>query len=183
MTNDTTRNRLIQASALLFRQKGYNGVGVSEILAAANAPKGSLYHHFPNGKADLATAAAQWTLSGMIYIIDDAFKDKTKWQEGVRHFVGKLAKLFDVLEHQETCPVKAMLFDGPDDKAFQDVSSSIFERWQNQLQMHATKLGLSDKDAQDEAEMLLIAIEGAWTLARVRKDSGILRKIPDRFFG
>jgi TetR/AcrR family transcriptional repressor of lmrAB and yxaGH operons len=182
MSEDTTRKRLVQTAALLFRQKGYNGVGLAEILAAADAPKGSLYHHFPNGKADLARAAAEWTSSGMLRIIDDAFADKTDWRDGVAHFVGKLAKLFDILEHRDSCPIKAMLFDGPDDTMFRDVSDQIFRAWAARLQGHAERLGLPEAEAHEQAETLLIAVEGAWTLARARRDSGVLRKIPQRMF-
>ena len=42
-----TKDRLIRAAADLFRTRGYHGVGVADVLAAAHAPKGSLYHHFP----------------------------------------------------------------------------------------------------------------------------------------
>ena len=53
-----TKDRLILAAATLFRTRGYHGVGLADVLAEAKAPKGSLYHHFPNGKSDLALAAA-----------------------------------------------------------------------------------------------------------------------------
>ena len=48
----STKERLVRTACALFRQRGYSGVGVAEILTAAQAPKGSLYHHFPNGKSD-----------------------------------------------------------------------------------------------------------------------------------
>ena len=51
------RGRLIGAAAKLFQEKGYAATGLSEILDAASAPKGSLYHHFPGGKAELGAAA------------------------------------------------------------------------------------------------------------------------------
>ena len=74
----TTRSRLVESAARLFRQKGYNGTGLSEVLEAARAPKGSLYHHFPKGKADLALAAADWTSDVVLRVIDEttlAFAD------------------------------------------------------------------------------------------------------------
>lgn len=54
---DSTRARLIAASLRLMQCHGYGGAGVAAILEAANAPKGSLYHHFPTGKEGLAIAA------------------------------------------------------------------------------------------------------------------------------
>ncbi len=56
----TTRERLTRAALELFQMRGYHAVGVSEILARAGAPKGSLYHHFPGGKAALAEASIDW---------------------------------------------------------------------------------------------------------------------------
>jgi TetR/AcrR family transcriptional regulator, lmrAB and yxaGH operons repressor len=60
MTPDpSTRARLIASAVQLFQAKGYAGVGIAEILTAANAPKGCLYHHFPFGKEGLAVAAVE----------------------------------------------------------------------------------------------------------------------------
>ena len=42
-----TRDRIIDASADLLRRQGYAGTGVKQIVTAAKAPFGSVYHHFP----------------------------------------------------------------------------------------------------------------------------------------
>jgi TetR/AcrR family transcriptional repressor of lmrAB and yxaGH operons len=47
----------LRAAIRSFQQRGYHGTGLSEVLADAEAPKGSLYHHFPEGKAQLGVAA------------------------------------------------------------------------------------------------------------------------------
>jgi len=44
----------------LFQANGFHATGVVEILARAEAPKGSLYHHFPGGKEQLGIAALNW---------------------------------------------------------------------------------------------------------------------------
>ena len=46
-----TRDRIVTASAELFRRKGYTGTGLKPIAAEAGAPFGSIYHFFPGGKA------------------------------------------------------------------------------------------------------------------------------------
>jgi AcrR family transcriptional regulator len=53
------RERILRAAIRLFQQRGYHGAGLSEILADAEAPRGSLFHHFPNGKAQLGVAAIE----------------------------------------------------------------------------------------------------------------------------
>jgi TetR/AcrR family transcriptional repressor of lmrAB and yxaGH operons len=53
----TTRERLIKAMSDALQRRGLHGVGLNDVLRAANAPKGVLYHHFPGGKTALAVAA------------------------------------------------------------------------------------------------------------------------------
>ena len=53
----TTRERIVEASAELFRRQGYTATGVKQIVTAARAPFGSIYHHFPGGKEQLGAEA------------------------------------------------------------------------------------------------------------------------------
>jgi AcrR family transcriptional regulator len=177
----STRDRLVQAAAELFRRQGYHATGLSEVLAAAQAPKGSLYHHFPDGKADLARAAADWTADLLIRIFDDAFGPARDWQGGATTLCHKLARLFDIAAEANACPISALLFDGPGDERFRAHADAVFARLHGALAAHAQRLGEPDPAAQ--AETLVILVEGGWTLARARRDSGVLRQLPARLFG
>ena len=48
----------------LFRRQGYAGTGLNDIVELSGAPKGSLYHYFPDGKASIAEAAVDPPRSG-----------------------------------------------------------------------------------------------------------------------
>jgi AcrR family transcriptional regulator len=61
-----TRSRILSAAQWLFRKRGYHATGVNDILAAANAPKGSLYHHFPGGKEEIGVAVIQAITEGLL---------------------------------------------------------------------------------------------------------------------
>ena len=52
-----TKRHVRRTAADLFRRYGYHGTGVNQILDESGAPAGSLYFHFPGGKAELATEA------------------------------------------------------------------------------------------------------------------------------
>ena len=56
-TRPTTRERIVDVSADLMRRQGYAATGVKQIVTAAQAPFGSLYHHFPGGKEQLGAEA------------------------------------------------------------------------------------------------------------------------------
>jgi TetR/AcrR family transcriptional regulator, lmrAB and yxaGH operons repressor len=173
-----TRDRLIAAAALLFRQKGYHATGLAEILLVADAPKGSLYHHFPEGKADLARAAADWTADMLVRIIDDAFGPAPDWRQGVATLCHKLARLFDLAETANACPISALMFDGPEAQDFRAHADAVFRRLTDAVAAHAARLG--QPDPAERAETLLIMVEGGWTLARARRQSDVLRRLPDR---
>ncbi|MEX0371715.1 MAG: TetR/AcrR family transcriptional regulator, partial [Tateyamaria sp.] len=68
-----TKDRLILSAANLFRTHGYHGVGLADLLADSKEPKGSLYHHFPNGKSGLAMAAPTRASDEMLRVIAASF--------------------------------------------------------------------------------------------------------------
>ena len=49
-----TRDRIVDAAVDLFRVHGYTGTAMKQVVAAADAPYGSVYHHFRGGKEELA---------------------------------------------------------------------------------------------------------------------------------
>jgi TetR/AcrR family transcriptional repressor of nem operon len=42
----STKDRLLDLGLAMFLERGYNHLGIQDVLAAANVPKGSFYHHF-----------------------------------------------------------------------------------------------------------------------------------------
>ena len=171
-----TRERLAREAALLFQRKGYHGTGTAEIVAAAGVPKGSLYHHFPNGKADLAVAAARWSSDGLLRIVEDSFCAARSFDDGVATLCHKLAKFLETTGLWIGCPVSATLFAGIDDEPMRRATAELFDQWIAAVEGHARRLGRADPRA--DAEGVWIAIQGAFTLSRVRRDGAPLRAVP-----
>src|SRR5580704_8105086 len=63
------RERIIEAASALFRAKGFDGIGVADIMKAADLTHGGFYGHFASkddlvaqaSRRTMATAAARWT--------------------------------------------------------------------------------------------------------------------------
>ena len=179
----STRDRLVFAATRLFRQRGYDGTGLAEVLSEAGVPKGSLYHHFPAGKADLACAAADWTAAEIVRVIDDSFQTAPDWRHGATTFCHKMAKLFDILNSADACPIFGLLFDGPDQDRFRTHAELAFNRIISAAARHGEALGLTAEAAHEAAETLMIGFQGSWTLARMRRRSDVLRSLPNRLYG
>ncbi len=176
--NRTTKDKLAWTAAKLFQEKGYEGVGLSEILANAKVPKGSLYHHFQKGKSDLAIAAADFASREMLRVIDDAFVPAPDYETGLTTLFHKLAKLFDLMGKWNGCPISGTLLTGAQNAVFRQLSEQIFETWITRISQHAIRLGIPENEAEDRATHLFVTLQGGWTLARARSSSDVLRTLP-----
>jgi len=181
--NVSTKEKLAWTAAKLFQEKGFDGVGLNEILAAAGLPKGSLYYHFPSGKTDLALEAAAFADREMLRIIDEAFASASTYQDGATTLFHKLAKLFELMGKHTGCPISEILFAGPDRAEFRAQSAAYFDGWIASIAGHARRLGETKETAQQHAERLFISLQGCWTLARANEDSDPLRRAPQLLFG
>src|SRR5262245_55101569 len=57
---ERTRSKMVRGAAELLRERGYSGTGFREVIEITGAPRGSIYHHFPDGKAQLAGEAVEY---------------------------------------------------------------------------------------------------------------------------
>src|ERR1700739_158123 len=62
---DRSRAALVDSAATLFRRQGYAATGLNQILDEARVKPGSLYHHFPRGKQQLAAAVVDTAGAGI----------------------------------------------------------------------------------------------------------------------
>ena len=90
-----TKSLIIDIATKLFQQKGYMGVGLSEIIKACNMSKGSLYHHFPNGKEELLIACLHSLNEAITTDIEEIFKRFPTTKEAYIAMIEKLIVHFE----------------------------------------------------------------------------------------
>ena len=54
---ENVRSNMVDGAVILLATQGVEGTSFKEVLDVANAPRGSVYHHFPGGKSELLHAA------------------------------------------------------------------------------------------------------------------------------
>ncbi len=54
MEAPTTRNRILEEAAGLFRREGFNGASMQDLATVVGITKSTLYHHFPSKQALLS---------------------------------------------------------------------------------------------------------------------------------
>ena len=157
---------MIRTAAALFRQRGYNGVGLTELLTASDAPKGSFYYHFPGGKEQLAEAAVRYAGAGVGGLIEAAFTSAEDFPGGVRALVSSIADWHEASGFREGCPITSVVLEMvPQSPTITTAVRDVFDDWNARVTGHARRLGHLSYTVED-GQRLLMLIEGAWILSR-----------------
>jgi TetR/AcrR family transcriptional repressor of lmrAB and yxaGH operons len=163
-----TRERLVRAMARALQQRGYHGVGLAELLAEAEAPKGVLYHHFPGGKQALAVAAIEATAA---HIADSLDRLVAAGADPLPTLAGWLAMAQAQLERsgfERGCPLATVALETTaEDAAVRAALASAFEAIRSRLARLLAAAGVDAARAQGLAALVVAAYEGALLQARV----------------
>jgi TetR/AcrR family transcriptional regulator, lmrAB and yxaGH operons repressor len=163
-----TRERLIQAMSRALQQRGYHGVGLAELLAAADAPKGVLYHHFPGGKQALAVAAIEATAAHITASLDRLIVARA---DPLPTLAGWLALAQGQLErsgYERGCPLATVALETTaDDGPVRAALATAFEGIRTRLARLLATAGIAPAQAGGLAALVVAAYEGALMQARV----------------
>lgn len=172
-----SRARLIGAAARLFQEKGYAATGLSEILALAGAPKGSLYHHFAGGKAELAAAAMRGA-GGLLRETLRARRETAEDAAGaVEAFASDLAGWLEGSDFTRGCPLATVALEQtPGEGDLADAIAGAFSRTVDGLAQMITADGAPPERARLLAGLTLAALEGAMILARIQQSGEPVRE-------
>jgi AcrR family transcriptional regulator len=172
----TTKDRIIETSAELFRRQGYSATGVKQIVTAAKAPFGSLYHFFPGGKEELGAAAVR--TSGAIYaqLIPAVFDPAPDPVTGVRNFFDGAAQHLEETDYEDACPIATVALEvSSTSDTMRRACAEVFESWIDAGAERFVKAGLDRATARELTIAMLAALEGAFVLARALRDTEPLR--------
>ncbi|WP_344830418.1 TetR/AcrR family transcriptional regulator [Actinocorallia longicatena] len=167
-----TEERIVLAMAELMRAQGYAATGVNQLTRAANAPMGSLYHHFKGGKREIAAAALRQT--GAVYIqllplLLDPHEDLAAGIEAA--FAAAAADMRDT-GWANMCPVGTVAGEVADaEPRLREAAAEVMTHWVDEASAYLTGRGLSGADARDTAFALLSALEGAFVMARTLRST------------
>lgn len=175
-----TRERIVRSAARLFRAKGVTGTGTLEILSDANAPRGSMYHHFPGGKPQLVEEALRFESTRVAQDLQRLIDTGADTPTVLVQFAEALAASLELSDFQLGCPVTTAALElSTDDAAVQAVCAEAYRTWQNTLEsLLAERAGIRERPASSfDAELILAAIEGGLVLARAHRDGNVVRRI------
>ena len=122
-----TRERLIGAMLDALRTRGFHGIGLSELLTQAGAPKGVLYHHFPGGKTELAIAAIESAIAGMLASLDRLLAAHVDPADALEAWMSGAQKLLLASGFERGCPLATVALEStPEDLTLRAALSAGF---------------------------------------------------------
>ena len=71
----TTKDRLLDTGLMMLLERGYNHLGIQDVLTATAIPKGSFYHHFES-KEDFALQVIDRYMNGVHAGLDHCLGDE-----------------------------------------------------------------------------------------------------------
>src|ERR1700743_408134 len=81
------KQKMVQAARQLIRERGYGATAFSDVLTLSGAPRGSVYFHFPGGKAQLGMEAAEAHAREQVEIIDRAAADADSAAQLIERYI------------------------------------------------------------------------------------------------
>jgi AcrR family transcriptional regulator len=166
----TTRDRIIDSSAELFRRQGYGATGVKQIVRAANAPFGSIYHFFPGGKEQLGAETIR--SSGQLYfeLFATMAMQAPDVLSAVAEFFAGAAETLEETDYADACPIATVALEvASTSEPLREATAEVFDSWISGATEYFTAAGIQRDTARQLAFEMLSLLEGAFIFCRAMR--------------
>lgn len=175
-----TRERIVDAARTLMQQRGYHGVGTAEILALAEAPKGSMYHHFPEGKERVAAEAVARIGEDVGAAIRAAESLGTTAEALIRQLARGMVRWLERTAFRESSMLASVAAGAdPALPVLQAALHAALDAWRTALTTLLTREGVPQARARRLATTILAALEGALLTARIEQSGRVVRDVAE----
>jgi AcrR family transcriptional regulator len=160
------RARMIAGAVQLLARQGLQATSFAEVLALTGAPRGSLYHHFPDGKDQLIGSAVDLAGARAFDLLD-------RWvgappEQITADFVDVWRTILSRTQFASGCAVLAVTV-ATDSPELLGRTAVIFRGWRDRLATLFEQGGLAPRDAARFAATLVASCEGAVVLSRAEQ--------------
>jgi AcrR family transcriptional regulator len=165
-----TKQRILEATAELFRRYGYNGTGLKQIVAAASAPFGSIYHFFPGGKQELGAAVVR--RSGQMYeeLVVGMLASDPDPVSSVRAAFAGAAAVLEATDYIDACPIATVALEvASTDETLRVATADVFASWINTGASLFAEMGVEAEQAEQVTVVVIELLEGAFVLSRAMR--------------
>jgi AcrR family transcriptional regulator len=171
-----TRERILTATAELFRRQGYHGTSVKQVTEAAGAPFGSLYHFFPGGKEELGDAVLRSSGQAYLELFEMIYGAAAGPAEAITDFFDGAAAVLEETGYLDACPIGTVALEvASTNDRLRRATADVFESWVAAASRRLEAAGADGPWARELAVTLVAAIEGGFMLSRAAQSPEPMR--------
>ncbi len=164
------RQPIVDAAVRLFRRQGYAGTGLNDIVDLSGAPKGSLYHYFPAGKASIAIAAVEEAGGRVSATMAKLASETRSTAELLRAHARQLSGWMRNSGFRDGCPITTVLLElAPKDRAVAEVGRTAYAARIDVIKRKLVTDGFSPIRAGRLAVLCVATLQGTLIQSRVER--------------
>jgi AcrR family transcriptional regulator len=161
---------MVAAARRLFRERGYNGTALSDVLVESDAPRGSVYYHFPGGKEEIAAEVTVLHAHKTVATIDRAAETATTAAELIEAVVTELRDELVASDYRQGCAVAPIVLEATfSSPALHAAAQRGFSNVITTLARHLSALDIAEDRAVALATHTVVTFEGALILSKVMR--------------
>lgn len=178
-----TRSKMVAGAMDLIRRRGVNATSVREVVRHTDTPRGSIKHHFPNGKLQLVIEAVALAGNEVSLPLKQLMENQSTIK-GLATFIGLWRQILENSNFEAGCPVLAVAVEqyiGEDgnphpeaERLLLGMANDIFKDWQQILKMSLHKDGVPALRAKRLANLIISSIEGTVAMCRAAQSAAAL---------
>ncbi|MEK2472503.1 TetR/AcrR family transcriptional regulator [Streptomyces noursei] len=168
--NSEARERIVAGAADMISRRGLSATSIREMAKHAEAPLGSTYHYFPEGKQQLATEAVRYTGTRVAQCLRRELEAGPV--AGLHAFLALWRKIVVDTDFRAGCPVLAVAIEEPPTDelpAALTAAAEVFHEWESLLTASLREHGAETEQAAQLATLVVAAVEGTVALCRAKR--------------
>lgn len=172
------RQRVVMAAAEMLARHGLNATSIREMAKRADAPLGSTYHHFPEGKQQVIVEAVTFAGARVNAGLDRHLQAGSI--AGLRGFLAMWREILVRSKFHIGCPVMAVAVEEPLDEDAEEAlatAAAVFSDWEKKLITALRADGLGRKTSDELATLIVASVEGAIVLCRAQRSIAPFDKV------
>lgn len=184
--NTTTRGRMVAGAVDLIRRRGVNATSVREVVRQTGTPRGSIRHHFPQGKLQLVEEAVELATRevsaplGQLTVARGVIA-------GLGLFIAAWGHRLEESGFEAGCPVLAVAVEqyldedgnphAEGESRLRGLADAAFQDWQEILAAALEREGVAGERARRLANLVIAAVEGSVAMCRAARSTAPLEEI------
>ncbi len=165
---------LLDGMLNVFRSKGYEGTSLNDLAISSGLQKASLYHRFPKGKKQIASAVLNYANEALHKNIYEILSNNTIPTN--QRILKVIENIDSFYEGGKTACILRSISLNTGIELFGSTIKSTMEEWINAFTTFGKEIGFNEELAIENAKETLIIIQGTLVVSRGVEDITIFKR-------